>query len=118
MAAQVLHPPRNALTGTVRGPGDPGYDAARSLFNSMIDVQPAAIAEVSSVEDVTAALRIAREAGVPISVKGGGHGVTGAALCDGVVLDLVKLRSVTVDAQARTAVAGGGCTWVDGDTAT
>ncbi len=118
MGTSIITQLSSALTGRVLAPDDPGYDTARSLFNSMIDVRPAAIAQVSGAQDAAAALRIAREAGLPISVKGGGHGVTGSALCEGIVIDLAHLRSVTVDPEARTATAGGGSTWSDFDTAT
>jgi FAD/FMN-containing dehydrogenase len=118
MAAAVLSSLRKSLHGAVLGPDDPGYDEARSLFNAMIDIRPQAIVQVESSADVAAALRIAQDAGVAISVKGGGHGVTGAALCEGVVIDLARMRNVSVDPQARTATAGGGCTWGDVDTAT
>jgi FAD/FMN-containing dehydrogenase len=118
MAASITAQLRESLTGPVLAPGDPHFNAARALFNGMIDIRPAAIAQVQNTADVAAALRIAREAGVPISVKGGGHGVTGSALCEGLVIDLAGMRSVTVDPEAGTATAGGGCTWVDVDTAT
>jgi FAD/FMN-containing dehydrogenase len=117
MAASLTTRLRESLAGPVLDPGDPGYDTARSIFNSMIDTRPAAIAQVQHAADVAAALRIAREADVAVSVRGGGHGVTGSALCEGVVIDLSNLRAVTVDPHARTATAGGGCTWIDVDSA-
>lgn len=118
MAASVTTQLRESLSGAVLAPGDAGYDSARALFNAMIDTRPAAIAQVRDTADVASALRIAREAGLAVSVKGGGHGVSGNALCDGVVIDLANLRTVDVDPAARTAKAGGGCTWLDVDTAT
>ncbi len=118
MAAPITTQLRESLAGAVLAPGEPGYDNARALFNAMIDVRPAAIAQVRDTADVASALRIAREAGLAVSVKGGGHGVAGSALCDGVVIDLANLRTVDVNPAARTAKAGGGCTWVDVDTAT
>jgi FAD/FMN-containing dehydrogenase len=118
MAVSPLSDLRASVAGPVFGPADAEYGAARALFNAMIDVEPAAVVRASSAADVAAALRIAREAGLPVSVKGGGHGVAGTALCDGVVIDLAGLRQVSVDPQARIATAGGGSTWLDVDSAT
>ncbi|MFI6318327.1 FAD-binding oxidoreductase [Nonomuraea sp. NPDC050556] len=97
---------------------DPGYEDARALHNGMIDRKPAVIARVSSVADVVAALRLAREKGYEVSVRGGGHGVAGKALGGDLVIDLSALRAVTVDERNRTAVVQGGATWSDVDTAT
>lgn len=118
MSDSLLASLRATVAGPVFAPGEAEYGAARSLFNAMIDVQPAAVVRVAGPADVAAALRVAREAGVSVSVKGGGHGVAGNALCDGVVIDLGGMREVTVDPQARTASAGGGSTWLDVDSAT
>jgi FAD/FMN-containing dehydrogenase len=84
----------------------------------MIDTRPAAVVRAEGVADVAATLRFARGLGVEISVKGGGHGIAGHALCNGVVIDLGGLRNVEVDPAARTARAGGGATWLDVDVAT
>src|SRR5690349_8154626 len=69
--------------GTTIGPADAGYDEARSVFNAMIDRKPDRIMRCSSAEDVAAAIASARADGLPLSVYGGGHGVTGAAVVDG-----------------------------------
>ena len=118
MAAPIVDQLRASLSGEVIAPSDPGYDAARAIFNSMIDIRPAAIARPKDASEVAQALRLAREAGLPISVRGGGHGVAGTSLCEGVVIDLAGMRQVTVDPAARTATVGGGGTWGDIDTAT
>ena len=68
--------------GELLAPGDDGYDEARAVFNGMIDRRPAMIAVCGSVVDVVAAVNHARAEGVPLSVYGGGHGVTGAAVVD------------------------------------
>jgi FAD/FMN-containing dehydrogenase len=118
MAAPIVDQLRASLSGEVIAPSDPGYDTARAIFNSMIDIRPAAIARPKDASEVAQALRLAREAGLPISVRGGGHGVAGTSLCEGVVIDLAGMRQVTVDPAARTATVGGGGTWADLDTAT
>jgi FAD/FMN-containing dehydrogenase len=107
------------FTGTVLRPGDPGYDAARAVFNAMIDRRPAVIATCTSTADVAAAVRHARAHNLEISVYGGGHGVTGAAVCDGgLCIDLRGLNSVAVDPAERLARVGGGATWGEFDAAT
>jgi FAD/FMN-containing dehydrogenase len=99
------------LAGTLLRPSDPGYDAARRLWNGMIDRRPAVIARCATVDDVVACVRFAREHDLPLSVKGGGHGVAGRAICeDGLVIDLSCMSAVVVDPSARTATVGGGAT--------
>jgi FAD/FMN-containing dehydrogenase len=100
-------------------PGEAGYEEGRTLFNAMIDRHPKAIARCGSADDVAAAVKFARRTGMPFSVYGGGHGVTGAAVVDdGLVCDLRGMRMVTVDADAHTARAEGGATWGEFDAAT
>ncbi len=99
------------FSGTVIEPGDAQYDESRKLFNGMIDKRPRIIAQCLTAEDAASAISYARDHGLAISVRGGGHGVTGAALAqDGLVIDLRRMNSVTVDPQARAAVVGGGAT--------
>ena len=105
--------------GELVHPGDPAYDEARRVFNGMIDRSPALIARCGSVDDVIAVVNLAREQNLPLSVYGGGHGVTGSAVVDaGVCLDLRGMRSVEVDPQAKIARVAGGATWGDVDAAT
>jgi FAD/FMN-containing dehydrogenase len=107
------------FTGTTLRPGDTGYDEARSVFNALIDRRPAIIARCTSAADVAAAVRFGRAEGLTISVYGGGHSVTGAAVFDdGLCIDLRGLNSIAVDADARLARAGGGLTWGELDAAT
>jgi FAD/FMN-containing dehydrogenase len=104
------------LHGDIIQPSDPRYEEARKVFNGMIDKRPAAILRCAAIEDVIAAVQLARECNVPASVRGGGHGVTGNALCDdGVVIDLSAMNRVRVDRGNQTARAGGGATWGDFD---
>jgi FAD/FMN-containing dehydrogenase len=105
--------------GTLLRPGDPGYDEARTVFNAMIDRRPALIAQCASPEDVGRALAYARSEGLPVAVRAGGHSVAGMSLVDGgVVIDVRPMDSVEVDADRRTARAGGGATWSAFDRAT
>src|SRR6266508_3637044 len=84
--------------GELIEPGDAGYDDTRSVFNGMIDRKPALIARCTSAGDVVAAINAAREQSVPLSIYGGGHGVTGAAVVDGgICVDLRTLNRIVVD---------------------
>jgi FAD/FMN-containing dehydrogenase len=107
------------FTGLLMRPGEPEYDAARKLFNGMIDRRPRFIARCASASDVAAAIGFARANALPISVHGGGHSVTGGAMCaDGVCIDLRGMKAISVDPSARTARAEGGATWGEFDAAT
>lgn len=81
------------LAGRVLLPSDGGYDDARAIWNRMIDRRPALIVCCARADDVVAALRFARERDLPISVKGGGHNVTGHAVCAGGLNRLVSVKS-------------------------
>src|SRR3712207_1459660 len=106
------------LAGTLLRPADAGYDDARRIFNGMIDRRPALIARCASTADVAAAVKHARANGLTIAVHGGGHGVTGAAVCDdGMMIDLRPLNAIDVDADARVVACGGGATWGQFDAA-
>ncbi len=100
------------LRGRVFRPEDEGYDSARRVFNGMVDKRPALIARCAGVADVMAAVAFARERDLAVAVRGGGHGVTGSAVCDGgLVVDLSAMDGVRVDPQSRTVRAEGGATW-------
>ncbi|MFI5047302.1 MAG: FAD-binding oxidoreductase, partial [Acidimicrobiia bacterium] len=105
--------------GALIHPGDAEYDGARAVFNGMIDRRPVLIARCSSTTDVVAAVDFARGQHLPLSVYGGGHAVTGAAVVDaGVCVDLRGMQEVTVDPDAKVAQVAGGCTWGQVDAAT
>src|SRR5262245_5181853 len=110
---------RKRLSGTLVLRDDPAYDEARIVWNRMIDRRPALIARCGGVQDVVTALRFAHDHDVVISVRGGGHNVTGNAVCDGgLMIDLSPMKAARVDAQQRRAVAEPGLTWKDFDSAT
>jgi len=119
MAVTDLTAALPGFSGELLTPAAPGYDEARAVFNSMIDHSPALIAKCARADDVVAAVNLAREQSLPISVYGGGHGVTGAAVCDdGVVVDLRPLKGIEIDPKAKTVRAEAGLTWGELDAAT
>jgi len=105
--------------GRLLRPGDSGYDAARTIFNAMIDRRPALIAQPTDTSDVASAVNFARENGLLVSVKGGGHAASGHAVCDdGLMINLSLMKAITVDRPSRIAVAEAGVTWGEFDAAT
>jgi FAD/FMN-containing dehydrogenase len=105
--------------GSVLAPGDPGYDAARSVWNGAIDRRPALIAQCVDRDDVVAAVRHARECDLLVSVRGGGHGIAGHAVNDGgIVIDLGPMKDVRVDPRRRTASVDAGVLWGELDART
>ena len=108
-----------AFRGQIITADDPGYDAARSVWNGMIDKRPALIAHCLDTADVVAAVKHAAAAGLGVAIRGGGHNAAGLAVADGaLVIDLTRMRNVTVDPVSRTARAEGGANWGDFDRAT
>jgi FAD/FMN-containing dehydrogenase len=100
------------FTGMVVRPEDAGYDELRRIHNGLVDKHPALIVRCATAQDVAAAVRLGREAGLEISVRGGGHNVAGKAVTEGgVMIDLSLMKEVTVDPVQRTITAGGGVTW-------
>jgi FAD/FMN-containing dehydrogenase len=110
---------RRDFSGKVLDREDSGYDEARSVFNAMIDRRPALIAQSESAADVAAALALARDRGLDVAVRSGGHSVAGAGVSEGgLVIDMRRMNDVSVDPEARIATAAGGATWSDFDRAT
>jgi FAD binding domain/Berberine and berberine like len=100
---------RAGLSGSLLAPGDEGYEAARRIWNGMIDKHPALIARCASTADVVRAVTFARERELLLAVRGGGHSFPGYSTCDGgLVIDLSLMRSVVVHVDKRTASVGGG----------
>lgn len=107
---------RPRLRGPLLAAGDTGYDDARSVWNAMIDRRPGAIARCLGVADILASVQFAREHGLTLSVKGGGHNISGLAVCDGgLMLDLSLMRGVFVDPVERVAHVQPGCLLGDVD---
>jgi FAD/FMN-containing dehydrogenase len=103
---------KTSLRGELLRPGAEGYEEARKIHNGMIDRRPALIARCTGVADVLAGVRFAREHDLLVSVRGGGHGMPGFAVCEGgLMLDLSGMNSVHVDPQHRTVRAEPGVTW-------
>jgi FAD/FMN-containing dehydrogenase len=102
--------------GAVLRPGEAGYDEARAVWNGFFDRRPALILQCTGPADVVDAVNFAREQGLLLSIKGGGHNVTGNAVNDGgVVIDLSQMRGVRVDPKRGIVRAEGGATWGDTD---
>ena len=107
---------RASLRGELLRPSDAGYEAARQVWNGMIDKRPALIARCHGVADVIQAVNFARSHELLVAVRGGGHNVAGHAVCDGgIVIDLSPMRAVHVDPEAQTAYVEGGAVWSDVD---
>src|SRR5436189_6011110 len=103
---------REQAHGQVVTADDAGYDEARAVYNAMIDRRPRAVVRCMGTDDIVAAVNFARENGLALAVRGGGHSVPGFGTADdAVVVDLSGLRGVGVDAGAQTARAQGGATW-------
>jgi FAD/FMN-containing dehydrogenase len=101
-----------SLRGDLIRPDTVGYEEARRVHNAMIDKRPALIARCAGVSDVVNAVNFARENGLLVAVRGGGHNVAGTAVCDGgIVIDLSRMKGVRVDAATRRVRAEGGVTW-------
>jgi FAD/FMN-containing dehydrogenase len=104
------------LRGRTILPGDDDFDKARQVWNGMIDRKPAVIVRCAGVADVIESVNLARAQNLCVSVRGGGHNVTGAAVCDGgMVIDLSAMKGIHVNPTLRTARAQGGVTWGEMD---
>ena len=103
---------RASLHGESLRPGDEAYDGARRIWNAMIDKRPAMIARCNGTADVINSVNFAKEDGLLISVRGGGHNFPGNSVCnDGLMIDLSPMTGVRVDPAARTVRAQGGTKW-------
>src|SRR5215207_1200835 len=109
---------RFRLGGGLYEPGDEQYEDACTLFNAMIERRPRLVARCAAPDDVITALAFAREHGLDVAVRAGGHSVAGLSLRDGgLVLDVRALNDVDVDPDRRIARVGGGATWAELDKA-
>jgi FAD/FMN-containing dehydrogenase len=109
---EALKALKSNLRGEVLLPGDNGYEQARKIWNGMIDRHPAIIVRCFGTSDIMKAVKFARDQGLTVSVRGGGHNVAGKAVCDGgLMIDLSRMKSVRVDPPRRTARVEPGATW-------
>jgi FAD/FMN-containing dehydrogenase len=114
MSAPTIEQLQEQVRGAVITAADEEYDEARKVRNGMIDVRPRAIVRPVNAGDVITAVNYARENGLDLAVRGGGHSVPGfGTVDDGVVVDLSSMRGVRVDPNGRTARAEGGANWGD-----
>jgi len=100
---------RGSLRGKLLLAQDAGYDTARKLWNPMFDRHPALIAQCAGPQDVAQAVKFASAHGLPTSVRGGGHSLSGQSACNGgLMIDLTPMRGITVDTQRKVGTAQGG----------
>src|SRR5262249_52653140 len=110
---------KRSIGGQVVLPGDKDYDAARSIWNAMIDKRPALIVYCATTQDVVSAGNFAMGTGLPLAIRGGGHNIAGNALCDdGIVVDLSRMKAATVDSASRRVIIEAGALLADLDAAT
>jgi FAD/FMN-containing dehydrogenase len=110
---------KRSFSGEVLTAADHGYDEARTIWNAMVDRRPAIIARCANTDDVAASVKVAQKHDLQVSVRCGGHGVTGKALVDGgLTIDLTRMRAVDVDTSRSVAKVQGGCLLGDVDAAT
>ncbi len=110
---------KDNFRGKILLPSDDGYESARKIWNAMIDKHPALIARCATTSDVVLAVNFARDNGLILAVRGGGHNIAGNAMCDdGIVIDLSQMKAASVDPNARRVTIEGGATLADLDAAT
>lgn len=110
---------KGKFRGEVVSPGDEAYDDARKIWNAMIDKHPALIVRCTTTSDVVLAVNFARDNGLLLAVRGGGHNIAGSAMCDdGIVIDLSQMKAASVDPAARRVTIAGGATLADLDAST
>jgi FAD/FMN-containing dehydrogenase len=116
IASEALATLRARVRGAVLTAGDEGYDTARTVWNAMVDRSPGLIVSCARPADVQATVDFARNTGAVLSVRGGGHNIAGSAVCEGgVMIDLTPMKSVQIDAAARTARVEPGVTLAEFD---
>ena len=110
---------RSSIQGNLITSDDSAYEQERKVWNGMVDLRPALIAQCAKTSDVVAAVNFAREHQLPVAVRCGGHSTPGYSTCDdGVVIDLRGINQVSVDPDSKTAKVGGGTLWKELDAAT
>src|SRR5688572_23372855 len=110
---------RKKVSGKVIEQDDDNYETARKIWNGMIDRRPAIIIQCETKNDVIESVKFATSENLILSVRGGGHNITGNAVCEGgLMIDLSLMKKIQVDPEKRTAMAEAGATWADFDRAT
>src|SRR5580658_9085308 len=118
-SAEVHSSLHRQFKGDLVRPGDTGFEDARAIWNGMVARKPGLIARCADVSDVQSAVRAASETGILTAIRCGGHSLAGFSTCDGgLVIDLSRMREVTVDPEARRAKIAGGCLLGSIDSAT
>src|SRR6516164_3129312 len=116
VASDAISALRAKLRGNVALPGEDGYDAARSIWNAMIDRYPGMVVRCLGAADVINAVKLARDEKLLLAVRSGGHNIAGNAVCDGgLLIDLSPMKSVRIDPASRTARVEPGATLADFD---
>ena len=119
LKARKIEELKSGFKGEILLPSDGAYESARKIWNAMIDKHPAVIARCASTSDVVLGVNFARDNGLLLAVRGGGHNIAGNALCDdGLVIDLSKMKAARVDPARRRVTIEGGATLSDLDAAT
>jgi len=104
LSNEILASLRSELHGSLCLPDEAGYDEARTIWNAMIDRRPGAVVRCQVPSDVIGAVRLARDNGLLVAMRGGGHNIAGNAVCDGgLLIDLSPMRSVHIDSKERCA---------------
>ena len=104
LSNDILTALRSELRGSLCLPDEAGYDEARTIWNAMIDRRPGAVVRCQVPSDVIGAVRLARDNGLLVAMRGGGHNIAGNAVCDGgLLIDLSPMRSVHIDSKERCA---------------
>ena len=117
--AAALKAFEKSFKGSILKPGDGDYDEGRTIFNAMIDRKPALIARCTDADDVAAVIALARNTGVPLTIRSGGHSVAGMSIADdAILLDTRGLNAVSVDPDEQLVRVGGGALWGEVDAAT
>ena len=118
LSATTIEELKRNVRGQVVLPHDDAYEGARKIWNAMIDKHPALIVRCAATSDVVHAVNFARDNGLVLAVRGGGHNIAGSAMCDdGIVIDLSQMKAASVDPGTRRVTVEGGATLADFDAA-
>ena len=119
LEAKKIEELKSGFKGEILLPSDGDYESARKIWNAMIDKRPAVIARCATTSDVVRGVNFARDNGLLLAVRGGGHNIAGNAMCDGgIVIDLSKMKTASVNPDTRRVTIEGGATLADLDAAT